>query len=138
LEQDPGRPLLEQADDWAAHVFPARRFGGGRLELPPGKPWQPELESQIESIRSAAVFIGGDGTGPWQSIELRALLNQFVQRGCPVIPVILPSVTLAAPKLPTFLQDFTWVDYRLDDPPPLDHLIWGITSKKPLPPGSKL
>jgi hypothetical protein len=99
-------------------------------ELPPGQPWQPELEVQIQSIRSAAVFIGGDGAGPWQNVELRALLAQFVERGCPVIPVILPSVS-EAPKLPTFLQSFTWVDYRLDDPEPLERLIWGITRTKP-------
>jgi hypothetical protein len=107
-------------------------------ELAPGKPWQPVLESQIESIMSAAVFIGRDGTGPWQTMELYQLLIQFVQRGIPVIPVILPSVTVATPKLPSFLQVFTWVDYRLDDPPPLDRLIWGITNNKPPPPGSKL
>jgi hypothetical protein len=102
-------------------------------ELPPGQPWLRELESQIESVRAAAVFIGADGTGPWQSRELAALLSQFIERGCPVIPVILPSVSIPRPRLPVFLHDFTWVDFRAEDPPPLDRLIWGITKVKPSP-----
>jgi hypothetical protein len=100
-------------------------------ELPPGQPWQPALESQIASIRAAAVFIGGDGAGPWQNAELRAFLSQFMKRGCPVIPVILPSVMVAEPPLPAFLQEFTWVDCRLKDPEPIARLIWGITKVKP-------
>jgi hypothetical protein len=102
-------------------------------ELAPGQPWLRELESQIESIRAAAVFIGADGTGPWQSLELSGLLRQFIERGCPVIPVILPSVSIPRPKLPAFLHDFTWVDFRVEDPLPLDRLIWGITKVKPSP-----
>jgi len=35
-------------------------------ELPPGQPWQPLLEQQIAGIKSAAVFVGADGVGPWQ------------------------------------------------------------------------
>ncbi|HEX3475779.1 MAG TPA: TIR domain-containing protein [Kofleriaceae bacterium] len=100
-------------------------------ELPPGQPWLRELEAQIESIRAAAVFIGADGTGPWQSLELSALLRQFIERGCPVIPVVLPSVSIPRPRLPAFLHDFTWVDFRVDEPAPVDRLIWGITRVKP-------
>lgn len=102
-------------------------------ELPPGQPWLRELESQIESVRAAAVFIGADGTGPWQSRELAALLSQFIERGCPVIPVILPSVSIPRPRLPAFLHGFTWVDFRVEDSPPIDRLIWGITRVKPSP-----
>src|SRR3712207_3852401 len=54
--------------------------------LRPGLPWQEALETQIERINSAAVFVGKNGIGPWQQGELRAFLNEFVGRGCPVIP----------------------------------------------------
>lgn len=118
-EQLKARGYLPWLDEW---------------ELAPGQPWRPELEAQIESIRAAAVFIGADGTGPWQSLELSALLRQFIERGCPVIPVILPSVSVPRPRLPTFLHDFTWVDFRVEDPAPLERLIWGITQVKPGPP----
>ena len=39
-------------------------------ELRPGLPWQRLLERQIARIKSAAVFIGSEGVGPWQREEL--------------------------------------------------------------------
>jgi nucleotide-binding universal stress UspA family protein len=98
-------------------------------ELRPGLPWQQALEDQIEQIRSAAIFVGPSGIGPWQRRELDAYLREFVDRGCPVIPVILPGV-LREPGLPPFLKGHIWVDFRERDPDPLDRLIWGITGKK--------
>src|SRR4029077_5339326 len=46
---------------------------------------------KVLSFRSAAVFVGESGLGPWQNQEMQALLSQFVKRECPVIPVVLPS-----------------------------------------------
>jgi TIR domain-containing protein len=97
-------------------------------ELRPGMPWQEALEKQIEHIKSAAVFVGRDALGPWQQRELRAFLREFVDRNCPVIPVLLPEAP-AKPQLPSFLQDMTWVDFRKDNPDPMDQLIWGITGR---------
>lgn len=101
-----------------------------KWELPPGKHWQSLLESQIETIRSAAVFVGSSGFGPWQNEELRAFLSQFQARGLPVIPVILETVT-AVPTLPPFLAGRTWVDFRDTESLPLPMLIWGVTGKRP-------
>jgi hypothetical protein len=101
-------------------------------ELRPGLPWQEALEAQIATIGAAAVFVGPSGIGPWQDMELNAYLRQFVQRHCPVIPVILPGVP-GAPTLPLFLGAMTWVDFRLTDPDPLERLIWGITGKRVQP-----
>jgi tetratricopeptide (TPR) repeat protein len=97
--------------------------------LRPGFPWQKELENQIESIKSVAVFVGPNNLGPWQDQEIDAFLRQFTKRKCPVIPVILPKCK-NVPKLPIFLEGFTWVDFRLEDPDPLGRLVWGITGKK--------
>ena len=80
-------------------------------ELRPGLPWQPLLEKQIGKIKSAAVFVGKNGRGPWQDAELYAFLRQFAKRECPVIPVILPDGE-SAPDLPIFLEGMTWVDFR--------------------------
>jgi formylglycine-generating enzyme required for sulfatase activity len=98
-------------------------------ELRPGFPWQRLLEAQIEKIRAAAVFVGVSGIGPWQQMELEAFLREFVTRQCPVIPVILPGAS-QKPKLPVFLASFTWVDFRQDQPDPLERLIWGMTGEK--------
>ncbi len=98
--------------------------------LRPGLPWRRELESQIERIGAAAVIAGASGIGPWQDEEVDALLHAFVERRCPIIPVVLPQAG-EAPALPLFLKSRTWVDLRESDPDPLDRLIWGITGEEP-------
>lgn len=101
-------------------------------QLRPGLPWQRELEAQLKTVGAAAVFVGTEGGGPWQELEIEALLRQFVERGCPVIPVILPECE-DVPDLPVFLAGMTWVDFRLELPDPLEQLIWGITGDSPEP-----
>jgi hypothetical protein len=108
------RGILSWLDEW---------------ELRPGFPWQPMLESQIEKIKSAAVFVGKNGIGPWQEQEVAAFLREFVNRSCPVIPVLLENAS-AKPKLPLFLRGFTWVDFSKQDPDPWRQLLWGITGVK--------
>ena len=100
-------------------------------ELRPGLPWQRLLEERIKQkqMKSAAVFVGKEGIGPWQQMELEAFLREFVNRGCPVIPVLLPGKG-KVPALPIFLKGMTWVDFRKQDPDPLKMLIWGITGQR--------
>jgi hypothetical protein len=98
-------------------------------ELRPGLSWQRLLEKQIRQIKSAGVFVGKDGIGPWQQQEIEAFLRQFVKRGCPVIPVLLPDAP-RKPKLPIFLESMIWVDFRSQDPDPMERLIWGITGER--------
>lgn len=113
-EQLKERGILPWLDEW---------------ELRPGLPWQRLLEEQIKYIKTVAVFVGKNGTGPWQDMELYAFLRQFVKRGCPVIPVILPDCE-NTPELPIFLEGMTWVDFRKQNPDPLEQLIWGITGEQ--------
>ncbi len=98
-------------------------------QLPPGRPWQELLEEQIGQIKTAAVFVGQSGLGPWQDIEMRAFLNEFLRRRSPVIPVILADCN-QVPQLPLFLKQFTWVDFRRSVPEPFGRLFWGITGRK--------
>lgn len=98
-------------------------------ELQPGAIWQYALEQQIEKMNSAAVFVGANGLGPWQSEEIYALLQEFVRRQCPVIPAMLPK-TGKQPVLPLFLRSRHWVDFRSETPDPLKQLIWGVTGQK--------
>jgi hypothetical protein len=101
-------------------------------ELRPGLLWQPELERQIENIKAAAVFIGDSGLGPWQKTEINAFLRQFLERGCPVIPVLLMNAP-KKPELPLFLEGHTWVNFRDSQSNLMEKLIWGITGIKPSP-----
>lgn len=101
-------------------------------ELRPGLPWQQELENHIANIKSAAVFVGENGIGPWQYEEIKAFLREFVKRQCPVIPVLLPD-SRTKPKLPIFLNGMTWIDFRKKvKPDPMGQLIWGITGERQL------
>jgi GTPase SAR1 family protein len=97
-------------------------------ELRPGLPWQQRVEDQIRSIPAAAVIVGSQ-VGPWQDQEMNAFLRQFLKRGCPVIPVLLPGVK--RPDLPILLDGMTWVDLSVTEPDPLDQLEWGITGMQP-------
>jgi TIR domain len=98
--------------------------------LRPGKPSSEGLEDRLRSIKAAAVFVGKTGIGPWQRMEISALLRQWIKRKIPVIPVILEDCPTKEPELPEFLADFTWVDLRNsppNHPDPMNALIYGIT-----------
>lgn len=98
-------------------------------ELRPGLRWQPLLEEQIRAVRSAAVFVGADGIGPWQSEEIDAFLSACVKRGIPVIPVLLDNAP-REPDLPLFLAGRTWVDFRQSDPAPFERLLFGVSGQR--------
>jgi hypothetical protein len=84
----------------------------------------------IAKAKAAAVFLGPNGTGPWQDNEIQAFLQRSAKEGKPIIiPVILSSVQ-GEPKMPAFLQGITWVDFRKQNPDPVERLIWGITGKR--------
>ena len=98
-------------------------------EIRPGTRWQKEIDRRIKSAKSAAVFIGARGSGPWQELEVETLLKEFLKRGRPVIPVILETRS-GNPRLPSFLSSWHIVDMRKPNPDPFDQLIWGITGEK--------
>ncbi|MEI7869867.1 MAG: TIR domain-containing protein [Candidatus Methylumidiphilus sp.] len=100
-------------------------------ELRPGHPWQESLEHTIRTTRAAVVLVGADGIGPWEDVEMRALLTQYVIRELPVIPVLLPDCP-QPPELPLILRGFPWVDMRDGkEEEGYYRLIWGITGTKP-------
>ncbi len=61
-------------------------------QIPPGKLFQDEIQKAIPKIKSAAMIIGSQGLGNWQTLELKTLISQFVNRKIPVIPVLLVGV----------------------------------------------
>ncbi|GAA5178648.1 hypothetical protein GCM10023322_06310 [Rugosimonospora acidiphila] len=98
-------------------------------ELVPGQQWLGSLQEQVDSIPSAIVVLGPSGIGPWQRQEMWYVLQQFLARGCPVIPVLLEGTTET--QLPSLLGNMQWVDFRRSSPDPMDHVIWGITGIRP-------
>ena len=93
-------------------------------QLRPGVLWQPELEEIIARVPAVAVIIGAQ-RGPWQTREIYAFIQQSVDRGCVIVPVLLPDANTA--DLPIFLQGLTWVNLAVPEPDPIDQLVWGVT-----------
>lgn len=110
-------------------------------QIRPGQSWQRVLEADIKRVKCAAVFVGANRMGPWQDQEIQTFLQEFVNHKKPVIPVIVPNDDMATrpgrllkrPKrarLPLFLKNLQWVDFRDRESHPVDRLLWGITGVK--------
>lgn len=83
------------------------------------------LQKQIKEVVTAAVCFGEAGIGYWQNKEI----NAFLIRRCRIIVVILKN----APKeleMPIFLQAYQHIDFRIEDPNPVDELIEAIALDK--------
>jgi hypothetical protein len=100
-------------------------------ELRAGDVWIDRIGEIITKVKSAAVFIGPNQTGPFENIEIRALLRQFVDSGVRVIPVILSGAE-GEPSWSVFMQDFHRVDFRKPQPDPMGELLYGITGIRAL------
>jgi nucleotide-binding universal stress UspA family protein len=99
--------------------------------LPPGRPFQEEIEKALPRVKAIAVFVGSSGLGRWERMELRSAIGYFVEQERPVIPVLLPGV-LNASQLPPFLREFSAVHFATSrDLDALNKLIWGITGINP-------
>ncbi len=101
------------------------------FELPPGRLFQDEIDRVLRTCGSAALFVGADGIGPWEQLEIKAAISQFLRRGLPVIPVLLDDLD-PEPPLPLFLREFRMVRFspRTDFALTISQLVWGITGSK--------
>ncbi len=130
--------LSHNSKDKAAVIALAQRLQANGVkvwldvwELRPGYLWQQAVEDIIDTIPAAAVLVSKDGIGPWEDVEIRTLLNEFIKRNQPVIPVLLPDCP-EKPKLPLFLKNLTLVDCREGrENEGFLRLVWGITGVKP-------
>ena len=62
-------------------------------QIPPGRPFQDEIQQAISRVKSAAIFLGLQGLGSWQNWELRSLISLCVKKNISVIPILLPGVS---------------------------------------------
>ncbi|AFY33551.1 GUN4 domain-containing protein [Calothrix sp. PCC 7507] len=103
-------------------------------QISPGQIFQVEIQKAIQKVKTAVIFIGKQGLGRWQTIELPTLYSQFMQAEnvTTVIPVLLPDVK-EIPKDLLFLTQHHWVSFAngIDDVEALYQLEWGITGRKP-------
>ncbi|HEX8699312.1 MAG TPA: toll/interleukin-1 receptor domain-containing protein, partial [Myxococcaceae bacterium] len=95
----------------------------------PGRSWQKQLETQLQTARAVAVFIGKKGLTFWQEAEQHAAIREIRKRGISVIPTVLAECK-RVPSLPPFLDAMHRVDFRRKDPDPLEQLIYGIRGEQ--------
>lgn len=89
-----------------------------RESLTPGKLWFDELQSALCGSRAVAIFIGRNGIGRWQKLEMILALDyqaalESTDRDFRVIPVILPGADLNL--VPRFLLLNSFADLRSVD-----------------------
>jgi WD40 repeat protein len=106
-------------DAAAAEVLTDRLTAAGldvwldRRALVPGTSWQEELERALASASTAVILVGADGIQGVREREVRSFAEEYVRRGQPVVPVLLPG---ASPDdLPGFLRRHlaaAWVEGR--------------------------
>ncbi|MBD3308821.1 TIR domain-containing protein [candidate division KSB3 bacterium] len=100
-------------------------------QLRPGKHWRDNFLEAIFQAESVAMFIGPGGPEKWQMVELKSFIRQSIERGIPVIPVLLPGIDEVSEEW-QFLEGVHGVNFKsLEDTEALDKLIWGITGKPP-------
>jgi len=101
-------------------------------QILPGRPFQDVIQQAILNVKSAAIFIGPQGPGSWEVLEMRTFISQFVDTGLPVIPILLPGVG-ELPQNLLFLRQFNWVSFAsgINNVGSLEKLVWGITQQQP-------
>lgn len=94
--------------------------------IEPGEHWPTEIESAIKNCQAAIVFIGKNGLGPFQALELPALISEFTERGIRIIPVFLPDID---PPDHIFLRQFQGRSYDdLKNEKTIRDIVRGIRS----------
>jgi WD40 repeat protein len=101
-----------------------------RDEIPPGRWFQDVLQDAVYKVGAAAIFVGERGLGRWQALELKVFVSQCVDRGIPVIPVLLPGASFP-PEAP-FLKELQSVEFEdsIEEAAPFARLVWGITGDR--------
>ncbi|PSB35468.1 L-histidine N(alpha)-methyltransferase [Chlorogloea sp. CCALA 695] len=70
-----------------------------------GEAWHDTLQRAMTEVESVAVFIGTNGLGRWQSMELPVFITLYNEgRKIPIIPVLLPGVSRIPNELVFFKQ----------------------------------
>jgi energy-coupling factor transporter ATP-binding protein EcfA2 len=106
--------------------------------LTPGDTFQPGLADGLRNCATCAIFIGSKGLGNWAREELLVAQDRAAREaGYRLIPILLPGVSdpFDFSKLPPFLTQRTWVDFRggLDQERPFRILVNAIKGKPPGP-----
>jgi hypothetical protein len=96
-------------------IYKLLKDHGGRpwfdeANLQPGSDWLKEIEEGLNRCRAAFVFVGANGYGDFQNrIEARQLFFNMLDRGIPLVPILMDTVD----RPPGLLQAYQAVKYEV-------------------------
>jgi hypothetical protein len=100
-----------------------------KWDLRAGGSWRKDLEAALEHSKTAVVFFGPHGVGPWHDAEIDVLLDQATTRrnDFRVTSILLPGATLDA--VPKFLRRLGRLDFsaQWEDPSHVQELVSFVT-----------
>jgi len=94
-----------------------------------GTRWRREIDEAVQGSRVAVILLGSLGCEGYQDIEIEALVDEFLEKGSPIIPVFIPGWSDET-RVPFSLKAFQRVDFREDKAEALEKLIQGILSSR--------
>jgi hypothetical protein len=95
-----------------------------------GRLFKKAIKGTIPKVKTAAIFIGIQGLGQWQEVELRSFISLCVKKNIPVIPILLPGIEGIPDEL-LLLQEFSYVAFKsLDDTEAFNKLVRGIKGEQ--------
>lgn len=99
-------------------------------QLRPGAWVQQEIQSAIHTTRCAMICVGTHGLGPWQTVEVQAMVDRCVAGEVRLIPVLLRGLDVLPEDL-LFLRPLNFVCFERSvfEAEPLRLLTWGITGE---------
>lgn len=97
-----------------------------------GRPWVEALMRDIDHVNAVGIFIGKAGP-KWREKEQASVASEFAQRKRPIIPVYLPNCPADAGDFIDDLTPYPVVDFRQPETEPIEHLIEGISGRRPAP-----
>lgn len=75
------------------------------------------------------MLVGKHEMDSQRELEVAAMKKLFSEHACLVIPAFLADAPLQ-PRIPLFSQNMAEVDFRKQEPDPLERLILGIQNKR--------
>jgi WD40 repeat protein len=100
-----------------------------KWDLHAGRSWRGDLERALENSKTAVVFFGPHGVGPWHDAEIDILVDQATTRrnDFRLTSILLPGATLD--NVPKFLRRLGRLDFsqQWEDPSHVRELVSFVT-----------
>jgi len=96
--------------------------------------WEKQLKTEIKNFKTAAIFLGKSGLGPWQTREIEMFLHELKQSsenrriGLVILPGCSDLLRNEVVGQWPDLGDRQWTNFDQDEPDPMESLISGISS----------